>query len=79
MYRNITTDGETGMADRYLKVPEAADRLAIGRTHAYDLITRGLLPHVRIGRSVRIPERALEEYLAARTVIPDPGQPAGRR
>lgn len=79
MYRNIITHGERCMAERYLKVPEAAERLAIGRTHAYDLITRGLLPYVRIGRSVRIPERALDEYLAARTVIPDPGQSAARR
>ena len=58
------------MTDRLLKVPEAAERLALGRTHTYDLITRGLLPHIRIGRAVRIPEAALNEFLKSRTVVP---------
>lgn len=58
------------MSERLLKVPEAAERLALGRSHTYDLITRQILPHIRIGRAVRIPEQALEAYIAERTVIP---------
>lgn len=50
-----------------LTVTEAASALGIGRTVAYDLIRRGEIPHVRIGRSIRIPRASLDSWLAART------------
>ncbi len=34
---------------------------SLGRTHIYDLMTRGKLPSVRFGRSRRIPWPALRE------------------
>ena len=43
---------------------EAAVTLGIGRTHIYDLIARGVIPSVRIGRSVRVPADALREWIA---------------
>lgn len=50
-----------------LTVTEAAQALGIGRTVAYDLIRRGEIPHVRIGRSIRIPRASLDSWLTART------------
>lgn len=49
-----------------LTVEEAARRLGIGRTLAWRLVRRGELPSVRLGRLVRIPERALDDWLKHR-------------
>ncbi len=47
-----------------LLVPEsAAERLSIGRTAVYELISSGELKSVKIGRSRRVPVSALEEYV----------------
>jgi excisionase family DNA binding protein len=51
-----------------LTVTEAAQRLSLGRGTTYQLVQRGELPVVRIGRAVRVPVQALEEWIAARTV-----------
>ncbi len=48
-----------------LTVPEAAELLGIGKTLAYELVDRGELPHVRLGRAVRVSRRELEEWIAA--------------
>jgi excisionase family DNA binding protein len=37
--------------------------LGIGRTKAYDLVTSGDLPAVRIGRSIRVDKRDLSDWL----------------
>ncbi|MGH3117197.1 MAG: helix-turn-helix domain-containing protein [Gaiellales bacterium] len=50
-----------------LTVPEAARLLGIGTTLAYELIGHGDLPHVRLGRALRVPRRTLEEWIASRT------------
>jgi excisionase family DNA binding protein len=46
-----------------MKVPEVAAVLRIGRNAAYELIQRGELQAVCIGRSVRVTRWALEAYL----------------
>lgn len=48
-------------------VSEAAQALGIGRTHAYDLVRRGSIPHIRIGRCIRIPESALSSWIEQQT------------
>jgi putative molybdopterin biosynthesis protein len=50
-----------------LRVEEAADLLRIGRTKVYELIAREELPVIRLGRSVRVPQRGLQDWIAART------------
>lgn len=50
-----------------LTVPEAAHALGIGTTLAYELVGRGVLPHVRLGRALRVPRAALEAWVAANT------------
>ena len=54
------------MTDTLLTVKQAAARLAIGRTTVYELIAKGGLKTVKIGRARRIPESALEAWIAQR-------------
>jgi len=46
-----------------ITIEEAARRLSIGRSHVYEVMRRGLLRSVRIGRSHRILERDLEAFI----------------
>ena len=46
-----------------LTVEEAATVLKIGRSAAYEAIRTGSIPHVRIGKLIRIPRAALMEWL----------------
>jgi excisionase family DNA binding protein len=46
-----------------LTVEETAQRLGIGRSFAWELVHRGELPSIRLGRLVRIPVDALDEWL----------------
>lgn len=49
-----------------LTIPEAAAQLSLGRSKFYSLLQSGAIPVVRIGRSVRISSKALEEWVARR-------------
>lgn len=44
-------------------VEEAARLLGISRAHAYELVARGELPHLRLGRRVVVPKHAIETLL----------------
>ncbi len=46
-----------------LTVEEAARRLGIGRSLAWQLVREGKLPSVRLGRLVRIPVRTLDDWI----------------
>ena len=46
-----------------LTVTEAAGALGISRTHAYELVARGELPSLRLGRRIVVPRRGLERLL----------------
>lgn len=48
-------------------VADVAEHLAIGRNRVYDLIAAGELPHLRIGRTIRVPADHLAAWIAART------------
>ncbi len=50
-----------------VSVPDAAALLGISRAHAYQLVARGELPHLRLGRRIVIPRAALETLLAVPT------------
>lgn len=59
-----------------LKVEEAARILRISRTSAYDLANQWLetsgqvgLPAIRLGRSLRVPRKALEEMIGSDLTI----------
>jgi excisionase family DNA binding protein len=42
-----------------LTVTEAAAALGISRAHAYELVARGELPSLRLGRRIVVPRRRL--------------------
>lgn len=48
-----------------LSVTEVAAALGISRTHAYELVARGELPSLRLGRRIVVPRRGLERLLDA--------------
>lgn len=51
---------------RLLSVRAVADQTTLPISTVYDAVYRGELPVVRIGRSVRIDERDLVDFIAAR-------------
>jgi excisionase family DNA binding protein len=54
-------------SSRVWTVSEAAVLLGVSRAHAYELVARGQLRHVRLGRRVVVPKRAVDELLEERT------------
>lgn len=50
----------------YLKVVEVARRLRVSKMTVYRLIKNGDLFSIRIGRSFRVPETSLEDYIKDR-------------
>lgn len=50
-----------------LTVPEAAARLGISASKAWELSRSGRLPVVRIDKSVRVPSQALADWIAENT------------
>lgn len=48
-----------------MSIEEASAFLSVGRSTVYELMDKGLLPYAKIGRSRRVPKRALVELAAA--------------
>ncbi len=49
-----------------LTVTECAAALGVSRSLAYELLNKGQLRSIRIGRARRIPARAISEFVAAK-------------
>jgi len=49
-----------------LRPTEAADLIGIGRSKVYELISKGELPSLKIGTSIRVPLAELRQWIAAR-------------
>jgi excisionase family DNA binding protein len=72
---HTSTDRRRGLSDAtrsiphpLLRIAEAAERLAISRSRAYALAKTGDLPGVvRIGGSIRVSARRLEEWIDRQT------------
>ena len=47
-----------------ITVPEAAKLLRISRNHGYDLVKRGVIPSIRLGKRIVISKMALDKKLA---------------
>ncbi|WP_197676150.1 helix-turn-helix domain-containing protein [Nakamurella panacisegetis] len=56
---------------KFLTVAEVATVMRVSRMTVYRLVHSGEVPAVRVGRSFRVPERAVHEYL--RTAYNDVG------
>ena len=63
--------GTTRGSSLLLTIPQAQDEFQVGRTTIYRMIQTGELATVRIGRSVRIPRVALDEWLRQRLAEAD--------
>ncbi|MDP5227543.1 MULTISPECIES: helix-turn-helix domain-containing protein [Arthrobacter] len=49
----------------FLTVAEVAEQMRVSKMTVYRLIHSGELPAVRFGKSFRVPESAVEEYVKA--------------
>jgi excisionase family DNA binding protein len=56
------------MARKLYKVPETADQLGLSTKTIWKMIYAGELTCTRIGRSVRIPEAAIQELIEGGTI-----------
>ena len=78
----MSTQFENGEPNLLLRIPEAASALACGRSTLYELISKGELETLKLGRSIRIPASSLKEFVERRlaeqgvTYSPGPETPA---
>ena len=47
----------------FLTIAEVAARMRVSKMTVYRMVHAGELPAVRVGRSFRVPESAVEDYL----------------
>ncbi|MDQ0375228.1 helix-turn-helix domain-containing protein [Cellulomonas humilata] len=62
---------------RFLTVLEVADVMRVSKMTVYRLLHSGELPGVRVGRSFRVPQDALDHYLATSPAVETREQPHG--
>lgn len=53
-----------------MTVREASAYLRISTDTAYELIARNQLPHLRLGRVIRVPRFGLEQWIARESALP---------
>ena len=59
-------DGPGGLGSvRFLTVAEVAGLMRVSKMTVYRLVHAGELPAVRVGKSFRVPEKAVHDYLEA--------------
>ncbi|MGF1472110.1 MAG: helix-turn-helix domain-containing protein [Rubrobacteraceae bacterium] len=54
-------------AREFLSLKEVQELLGIGSTKAYELVAKGKIPSIRIGRAIRINRRELDRWLDEQT------------
>jgi prophage regulatory protein len=59
---------EVRMEKLLLKPTEVAEIIGLGRSKTYELIAKGSVPSVRIGKCVRVPVDGLREWVRLQTV-----------
>lgn len=57
------------MVGRLLRADEVSRALGVGRSKTYEMMAAGTLPTVRIGRAIRVPSDALDEWVQ-RQIVP---------
>jgi excisionase family DNA binding protein len=60
-----------------LRPAEAAETLGLGRSKTYQLIASGIIPSLRIGKSVRVPTEALRQWAKAQAKAGQEGREGG--
>jgi excisionase family DNA binding protein len=69
---NEPTEQSDVKGDRLFTREEAAERLNVTLRFVTRCVQERRIRYVRVGRMIRIPEAALNEYIASRTVDPRP-------
>lgn len=59
----MASEREFGDDVRFLTVAEVAALMRVSRMTVYRLVHSGEMPALRVGRSFRVPERAVDDYL----------------
>ena len=60
----MSSTSERALAEvRFLTVAEVASVMRVSKMTVYRLVHGGELPAVRVGRSFRVPEQAVHDYL----------------
>jgi excisionase family DNA binding protein len=59
----MTKSGEGLREVRFLTVAEVAAVMRVSKMTVYRMVHSGELPAVRVGRSFRVPEQAVQAYL----------------
>lgn len=62
---------DVGDEPALLRVEQVAAQLGVNRSTVFELLKRGELPVLRIGRLVRIPRKALDAWIEGRTELPE--------
>ncbi|GIG38885.1 helix-turn-helix domain-containing protein [Cellulomonas phragmiteti] len=75
------SEGQSGPQGRvrFLTVVEVADLMRVSRMTVYRLVHAGELPAVRVGRSFRVPQDALDAYLRSSATVEPEDLGEGRR
>ena len=60
---NRKADGDGLSRTQFLTVAEVAAAMRVSKMTVYRLVHNGELPAVRVGRSFRVPEDAVDTYL----------------
>lgn len=58
-------------APRFLTVAEVAQLARVSRMTVYRMVHAGELPAIRVGKSFRVPEAAVEEMLSEGLPLPE--------
>ncbi|MFV0534639.1 MAG: helix-turn-helix domain-containing protein [Cumulibacter sp.] len=62
--KTTQTSSTSGVSQvKFLTVAEVATMMRVSKMTVYRLVHSGELPAVRVGRSFRVPEKAVHEYL----------------
>jgi excisionase family DNA binding protein len=67
------TSGSNFSDVRFLTVAEVAELMRVSKMTVYRLVHSGQMPAVQFGRSYRVPESAVEQYLRSASVEGESG------
>ena len=68
MIKNQNLDFKSGEKRRWITVRETAERLSVHEMTVRDWVNRGLVPAIRLGRTIRVDLRVLEADLERQLV-----------
>ncbi len=58
------------MDERILTIPQVASYLQLSKSKVYSMVSRGEIPHVKFGKSVRVRETGLKEWMDRQAANP---------